>query len=132
MKVTFSIRSLFVHPQIDQNTNVVGKAAWHVLVETDDGLSSMGAGETVLEAPAQDQPFTPYESLTEDQVIAWVVQQQGGQTFIDTLWEAHQPVLDRMRSEKGLVETNLPFRPRMSADNLTPNSGAATIPSFIF
>ena len=58
------------YPQIDGQSDVVFLVNW-TLTGTQDNVTSTTAGNQPVEYTA-GSPFTPYDQLTEEQVIGWV------------------------------------------------------------
>jgi len=54
---------------VDGRVDVVTTVAWE-LIATNDGATKSQSGVALLKAPGAD--FTPFDSLTESQVLAWV------------------------------------------------------------
>lgn len=74
---TWTIANMQVVPQLDDETDVVVQATWVCTgVQEVNGKtytnSAEGAGS--FSAPQQGQPFTPYDQLTQEQVLTWVWQ----------------------------------------------------------
>jgi len=67
---TWSVAQMKAYPERDGKTNVVFTVHWR-LTGT-DGFYSAGIYGSVGVTVDPDAPFTPYEDLTEDQVIGWV------------------------------------------------------------
>lgn len=84
------ILSMDVRPQLEGHADVVVRAQWE-LTATDPvvGDTAGTQGYTTFTAPSQS--FTPYESLTEAQVLGWVQDSIGPsqiaelQAFVDQL-----------------------------------------------
>jgi len=76
---TWKINALFVAPQLEGQTDVVLRAAWCLHGQADSVESEMqGTEQLVFSGGA----FTPFDQLTQEQVIQWV-QDLLGQTKID-------------------------------------------------
>ena len=127
MNISFAIHKLFVHPSLDGLSNVIGKVIWFAQLE-EDGAKSNAAGETLLDDVAS--AFTPYEQVTEQQIIEWVVSKQGGQAFIDMLSEIHAPMLAQKKREMLLEEAQLPFTATI-LDGMTREAQGATDSSVV-
>lgn len=129
MNTKFSVLQVFAH---DANTDrpVIGKIIWQV-VFSEDGVESVGAGETLLPAPVEGGPFTPIEQVTEEQIIQWVLDQEGGQGFVDHLAAIHTPALELKKQELGLTPVPMSFDAAGSG-GASAKRPAATIPSFVF
>lgn len=74
---TWSINKMEVVPQLDGETDVVVQATWVCAgVQEANGktYTSTAEGAGSFSAPQQGQPFTPYDQLTQEQVLGWVWQ----------------------------------------------------------
>lgn len=90
---TWSILQMSVMPVLDGETDVVVSAQWNILGE-DQGYTYNLAGWQQF-ALQQGQGFTPYDQLTEEQVIGWV-QNTMGENQVDNLQASVQGSLDAM------------------------------------
>ena len=72
---TWSIQQMSVMPVLDGQTDVVISAQWNLLGE-DQGYSYNLSGFQNFTL-AQGEGFTPYDQLTEVQVIGWVKDTMG-------------------------------------------------------
>jgi hypothetical protein len=74
---TWTIATMQVVPQLDGQTDVVVQATWvctGVEDANDKTYTSSANGSGSFAAPQQGQPFTPYDQLTQEQVLGWVWQ----------------------------------------------------------
>jgi hypothetical protein len=74
---TWTIANMQVVPQLDGQTDVVVQATWVCTgVEDANGktYTNSANGGGAFTAPQQGQPFTPYDQLTQEQVLGWVWQ----------------------------------------------------------
>lgn len=90
---TWSIKQMSVMPVLDGQTNVVVSAQWNILGE-DQGYSYNLAGWEQFTLK-QGEGFTPYDQLTEAQVIGWV-QDTMGEIIVANLQAAVQGSLDAL------------------------------------
>ena len=67
---TWSITQLQTYPQAEGETNFVCCAAWLVSEEVNGKLYGLNGSTAFRPDPAE--PFTPYDQLTETQVLEWV------------------------------------------------------------
>jgi hypothetical protein len=68
---TFDPTELDIAPSLDGLTDVVTRVRYNYTgVEQDSGVSSLFVGATPVPAPSAG--FTPFEDLTEDEVISWL------------------------------------------------------------
>ena len=101
MDLVFNITEIYVFPAIGEYTNVVGKVIWKYYAEQDE-VRAFGAGETLLNVDNIEN-FVDIESLTEDDIIDWVIATEGGEAFKAALRTNLQPIIDQLIREKGLV-----------------------------
>lgn len=66
---TWTIEQMECYPQADGQTNVVICANWRI-IGTQDQYSATAYGSCTFPGPGD--PFTPYDQLTQDQVLGWV------------------------------------------------------------
>lgn len=74
---TWTIANMQSVPQLDGQTDVVVQATWVCTgVEDANGktYTNSANGSGAFTAPQQGQPFTPYDQLTQEQVLGWVWQ----------------------------------------------------------
>jgi hypothetical protein len=68
---TWSITSMVIIPQVDQYSDYAWQVGW--ACSATDGTNTQTINSSVTFYPAQQgQPYTPYDQLTEAQVIEWV------------------------------------------------------------
>jgi hypothetical protein len=67
---TWTITQMQVYPQAESETDVVCAAAWNVS-GTDGTYSGSLNGSTAFRLDPES-PFTPYEDLTQAQILDWV------------------------------------------------------------
>jgi len=81
--VTWSITSMVVIPQVDQYAEFAWQVGWQC--SATDGTNTQSIDSSVVFYPSQQgQPYTPYDQLTEAQVIAWVQQALGPEKTAQT------------------------------------------------
>jgi len=68
---TWSINSLECYPTYEAQTDVVFNVSWSLRGKDENGVGSSRGGRTEVTYEAGD-PFTPYNELTEEQVLGWV------------------------------------------------------------
>jgi hypothetical protein len=90
---TWSILEMSVMPVLDGQADVVVSAQWNIL-GADQGYTYNLAGWQQFTLQ-QGQGFTPYDQLTEEQVIGWV-QDTMGENQVANLQAAVQGSLDAM------------------------------------
>jgi len=91
MNQTFKITSVRVFPQLGENENVIAKVEWTVIFER-NGFTSVGAGTTLFDVEGI-QGFTPFDQVTKEQLVSWVIEREGGQVFIDALSVFHSSMI---------------------------------------
>jgi hypothetical protein len=90
---TWTILQMLVMPVLDGQTDVVVAANWNILGE-DQGYSYNLAGWQQFTLQ-QGEGFTPYDQLTEAQVIGWV-QDAMGEGTVASLEASVQGSLDAL------------------------------------
>jgi hypothetical protein len=71
---TTTINSMYTLPQVEGQTDVVVNALWTVTGV--DGTYTADIGGNTQFTLEQGAAFTPYDQLTESQVIGWIPEQQ--------------------------------------------------------
>lgn len=66
----WSITQLTTYPEAEGQTNFVCSASWNVTHTEGDFTGSLNGGTAFKLDP--DAPFTPFDQLTESQVLEWV------------------------------------------------------------
>ena len=68
---TWSITAMVVIPQVDQYTEYAWQVTWQCTAT--DGTNTQAIESSMTFYPSQQgQPYTPYDQLTEAQVVGWV------------------------------------------------------------
>jgi len=68
---TWSITSMVIIPQVDQYSDYAWQVEWACTATDGTNTQTINASTTFY-PDQQGQPYTPYDQLTEAQVIAWV------------------------------------------------------------
>jgi hypothetical protein len=104
---SYSINSMSCYPLYDTENDVVFQVLW-TLTGTNGDYTSSYSGPTTLPAPQGDD-FTPYNELTEPQVIGWVETE----TDPEYLANAHQWIADDIAAKENppVVTPPLPWTP---------------------
>ena len=68
---TWTIKAMKCYPERDGQTNVVSNVDWRLSASDGGDPEHIAMTEGISEVPLHD-PFVPYASLTEAQVIQWV------------------------------------------------------------
>lgn len=72
---TWSITQLQTYPELEGETNFVCSAAWNVSETVGDYTGSLNGSIAFKLDP--EASFTPFDELTESQVLAWVFASMG-------------------------------------------------------
>jgi len=92
---TWSILAMSVMPVLEGQTDVVVSAQWNILGEDQGASYNLAGGQNfTLE---QGEGFTPYNELTEAQVIDWV-QNALGENGVASMEAAVQGSLDAINN----------------------------------
>jgi len=104
--MTWNVVTLHSYPQsIPGKPNYVFGVRW-LATATDGTNQAEHNGHAIFQPKDVDSDFTPYETLTEDQVIAWVQEQYPEEVIQQLLQEK----IDRMSSPpESLVVTPPPW-----------------------
>lgn len=113
MEYTWKIKSL-----IKQNTNdldnVIVGTRWAVSGTNEDGITGEFQGATPLELNSVDTDnFTPFENLTETQVLGWIQSKVSG-SAVTSYWDHISERINKQIDEKTNIridvnETELPW-----------------------
>lgn len=68
--ITWIIERLDCLPLLDGNANVVASAAWRVIAMA--GIYAAAANGVQIITYSSDTEFTPFDALSQDQVLGWV------------------------------------------------------------
>lgn len=104
---TWSIQQLECVPSLDGLTNVVKFVIWRLHAGSQDGrFGAVNQGKLEVGEPSPSN-FTPYNDLTEQEVIAWV---QGtlGQQAINAMIAALDQQIDDQENPK-IITKPLPW-----------------------
>ena len=77
MEITWKVESIRCIPQVDEYDDVVYDIAWRTYATEGDHSTSVYGTVTVSFDPDEVVEFTPYEELTEEQVLDWVFDSLG-------------------------------------------------------
>lgn len=81
--ITWSITSMVIIPQVNQYSDYAWQVSWRCSATDGTNTQSIESGLTFYPAQ-QGQPYTPYDQLTEAQVIEWVKQALGAEKTAQT------------------------------------------------
>ena len=101
----WSIKSMVVNPQINGKTNVVVQANWLAELEQ-DGCSAQISGCQQIDL---GESFTPYENLTESQVLTWVKESLGNGQVTNIEADLTQTISDKLNPVISNQEKSLPW-----------------------
>lgn len=87
MNLAHKLYQISVHTEYQGHPNVVTVVRWGILYSR-DGFKSSAFIDTVLPL-GELSSFTPIEQLQKEQIIAWCIEAQGGQGFLDRLATYH-------------------------------------------
>lgn len=103
---TWRILELLCRPRLHEKDNVIFKVVWECQAHNPDNPDIVAQHVDSTEIPYSPDSFTPYEGLTEEQVIAWVREQLG------SVFEAVERAMDerlRIASLPPVVSPPLPW-----------------------
>jgi hypothetical protein len=67
---TWTVTAMDCYPEVDGETDVVFTVHWTCAGVEDEYFSSVYSTQSVTVNPSE--PFTPYDQLTQDQVLNWI------------------------------------------------------------
>lgn len=104
MNITWKIEQLIVKPTEGSYTDVVITAAWRCTGQEEvDGKTHYGTCYGTASFSAPGSPFTPYEDLTEEEVLDWCYGAGVDKTAIET------NVADQVERSKNPPTVSLPL-----------------------
>ena len=115
MEYTWKIKQLTKQHSGDLDNIIVG-TRWEVTGTDEDGYEGTFVGATPFPLNTVDPDnFTPYEELTETQVLTWIQNTVSGSaltSYWDHISERIEKAIDAERNIKITIETNdLPWSP---------------------
>jgi len=111
---TTRLHSVFVVDNIDSFQNVVKKVVWAVdfFDTSNPTLKSTGAVESYLNTDSISSTFTPYENVTQTQILQWASDAEGGKDFFDKLLESgHTAHLEKLIEDSTLTSKDIKLIP---------------------
>lgn len=122
MNYTFEIKEVLGYPELNGFSNVIATVEWLVTFEQDGGIS-FGGGKTSLDTSTIDQNlYVDIQDVSEQQIIDWVIQKEGGEEFINQLIEVHRPVCleNSIEKQQQPLPTSFTSVPDMEPVKLEP------------
>lgn len=98
---TFKKMAVLTDPSVEGYDNVIKKIVWRMTF-TDGVSESIGMGETILDTSDLSN-FINADEVTDEILEDWVINKEGGTSFIDTMINIHRPHIERKTQEDGLV-----------------------------
>lgn len=121
--ITWSVTGMTAYPEKEGETDVVFNVAW--CCTATDGTFTTAVPGSIGVAWQPDSPFTPYDQLTEEQVLGWVFTGLGsekatveGYAIEGVEAQAHPPV----------VSPPLPWAPPPPPPEPTPEPQPEPVP----
>lgn len=105
---TWKIDQMACSPQLDQNQDVVITVYWRLTAVDEAYTASInGSMSLIFES---NSSFTPYEQLTEDQVIGWVTNNHGP-NVIDQMKDSLSHQINQLKNPPVIIKP-LPWLPQ--------------------
>jgi hypothetical protein len=102
--ISYEIIDLFVYPEKNGYTNVVGKVSLKTTFSR-NGVSTYGRMEALLDTNnLSTETFIQVNNLNTNTVAAWAVAVNGGDAFTEQLKQIHDPLLTQKEREIGLIK----------------------------
>jgi hypothetical protein len=106
--VSYEIIELKVFPEKEGFSNVVGKVRLKTIFSR-NGVSTYGMIEALLNTDdLSSESFIAVENLDVATVAAWALAANGGDSFLTSLKNIHDPLLTEKQKEIGLVRYESP------------------------
>jgi hypothetical protein len=102
---TWTVTQLDCYPQQGDNANIVFTIHW--TLDATDGTYTGRAHGFASVAYEEDTPFTPYDELTEEQVISWTIDALGQERVADLEAEVARQV--QIQADPPSVAPPLPW-----------------------
>lgn len=96
------ITDIKIYPTVQGLENVIAWVKWDIVFSKDD-FKSIGTGETYLDIPNPDN-FIDVLAVSKEQIKQWVIDKEGGNSFINMLADIHAPMLNDMHNKTLLVK----------------------------
>lgn len=93
--------------QYDNCPNSVARVHWICVIKRNN--AKIFAGGTTDLSPPNKESFIDISTLEAQKVIDWVIQENGGQQWIDTFISNHEEQLKRAEMEAELEAWNIPL-----------------------
>lgn len=106
VEVTFEPKNIKVFPEVDGNTNVIGKVIWAVKF-AGGGQEIEGGGSTDLTV-FNIKDFKPIDQLTKQDLINFIIQANGGENWVSRLKDIHFELLYNKVKDAAMVDHPLP------------------------
>lgn len=102
--ISYEILSLYVYPEKNHLTNVVGKVQLRTTFSR-NGVSVNGRLDALLDTDSiSPETFIDVNDLNADTVAGWAIKANGGEEFLENLKNAHDGLLAEKEREIGLVK----------------------------
>lgn len=102
--ISYEILGLYVYPEKNNLTNVVGKVQLGTTFSR-NGVSVNGRLDAILDTDSiAPETFIDVDDLDADTVASWAIKAHGGEDFLENLKNAHDSVLQQKERELGLVK----------------------------
>ena len=98
MKYKWTISSVDVAPKNGELTKVIKTAHWRLTGTDDDGLTAEIYGAQGFAEP-DPASYTPYEAVTESDVISWI-QDSMGEDEVENRYNGLDRAIDELRNPK--------------------------------
>jgi hypothetical protein len=112
----FYLDRLFVK-NYENCPNSIVRVCWICVMERND-VKLEGGGYVDLDAPDLNN-FTNIEQLEAQQVIDWMIEKMGGQTWLDSYLARHDSELTRKENEKDLIPWDTPLINSIKYDTIS-------------
>lgn len=101
LEYTFKKIKIFTDSSITSENDVISKVYWQITFT--DGISnSIAMGSNFLDTSNLEN-FIPIDQITDDVLEEWIINANGGSSFIISLELIHGPIIERKTRESKLT-----------------------------
>lgn len=100
MNITKQLTEVFVIPEYNGRQNVIRRVLWQITFE-EDGVKSTAGIETFLDIDNIEN-FVPANEVGNELLLQWVLEIQGGDSFISAIQPYHEEDLTYAKKCAGL------------------------------
>lgn len=100
--ITKRLNQVYVYPDFEGKQNVIKKVVFSIDFKREDCVST-AIVEAILDT-TNLQEFVEIDLLTDDQIIQWAFEKEGGDALLQNIQPHHEAHLDYLVLSSGTVE----------------------------